>query len=57
MQYDLRKQQKVDADPKAIQTISFTGNLRRAEGGKIFFIIEEPKERVLDFSKGTVKVL
>ena len=29
---DLSKQQKLDADPKAIQQINFTGNLDRAEG-------------------------
>ena len=28
---DLRKQEKLDADPKVIQQISFTGNLDTAE--------------------------
>ena len=54
---NISKQQKLDADPKAIQQINFTGNLDRAEGSTMFFIIEEAKETVLDFSKGTVKVL
>ena len=54
---DLDKQQMLDADPKAIQQINFTGNLNRAEGVTVFFVIEEPKETVLDFLKGTVKVL
>ena len=54
---DLNKQQKLDADPKAIQQINFTGNLIRQEGTRMYFIIEETKETVLDFSKGTVKVL
>ena len=54
---DLSKQQKLDADPKAIQQINFTGYLDRAEGAAMFFVIEEAKETVLDFSKGTVKVL
>ena len=54
---DLSKQQKLDADPKAIQQLIFIGNLDRAEGSTMFFIIEEVKEAVLDFSKGTVKVL
>ena len=54
---DLSKQQKLDADPKAIKQINFTGNLDRAEGSTMFFIIEEAKKMVLDFSKGTVKVL
>ena len=54
---DLSKQQKLDADPKAMQQINFIGNLDRAEGVTMFFIIEEAKETVLDFSKETVKVL
>ena len=49
---DLSKQQKLDADPKAIQRINFTGNLTRAEGATMHFIIKEAKEIVLDFSKG-----
>ena len=40
---DLIKQQKLDADPKAIQQINFTGNLIRAEGATIFLIIEDVK--------------
>ena len=52
---DLTKQQKLDADPKVIQQINFAGNLDRAEGATMFFIIEKEKETVLDFSKGTVK--
>ena len=43
---DLSKQQKLCANPKY-----------RAESAKIFFIIEEAKETVLDFSKGTFEVL
>ena len=54
---DLSKQQKLDADPKVIQQINFTRNLDRAQGATMFFIIEEANETVLDFSKGTVKVL
>ena len=42
---DLSKQQKLDADPKAIQQINFTGNLDRAEGATMFFIIEEAKKQ------------
>ena len=53
---DLCKQQKLDADPKAIKQINFSGNLSRGEGAIMFFIIQEAKEIVLDFSKGTVKV-
>ena len=53
----LSKQQKIDADPKAIQQISFTRNLSTEEGATMFFTIEERKERFLDFSKGIIKVL
>ena len=52
----LSKQKETDSDPKAIQQISFTRDLDRAEGSAIFLIIEEAKETVLDFSQGTVKV-
>ena len=54
---DLSKQQALDADPKAIQQINFTANLDRAGNTRIYFILEEAKETVLDFSHGTVKVL
>ena len=42
----LSKQQKLNAKPKAIKQISFTGNLDRAEDSKMFFVIEEAKETV-----------
>ena len=48
---DLSKQQALDADPRAIQQINFTANLDRDEDAVMFFIIEEAKETVLDFSK------
>ena len=54
---DLRKQQGVDADPRAIQQINFTGNLDRAGNTTMFFIYKEAKETVLDFSQEAVKVL
>ena len=54
---DLSKQQALDVDPRAIQKINFTTNLDRVENATMFFIIEEAKETVLDFSQGTVKVL
>ena len=54
---DLSKQQALDADPKAIQKINFTGNLSGNNNRLIFFIIGEVKEIILDFSQGTVKVL
>ena len=54
---DLSKQQALDADPRAIQQINFTKNLDRAGNTRVYFIYEEPKETILDFSQGTVKVL
>ena len=54
---DLSKQQALYADPKAIQQINFTGNLAQAEGATMFFIVEEAKDTVLDFSHEAVKVL
>ena len=54
---DLSKQQALDADPRAIQQINFTANLDRIENTRVYFILEEAKETILDFSQGTVKVL
>ena len=54
---DLSKQQALDADPKAIKQINFTANLDRAGNTRFYFILEEAKETILDFSQGTVKVL
>ena len=51
---DLSKQKEVDFNPKAIQQISFTGNLENQSA--TFFNIEEVKELVLDFWQRTVKV-
>ena len=54
---DLSKQQALDADPRAIQQINFTANLDRAGNTRVYFILEEAKETILDLSQGTVKVL
>ena len=54
---DSSKQQALDVDSRSIQQISFTANVDRANDTRIFFILEVAKETVLDFSKGTVKVL
>ena len=54
---DLSKQQALDVDPRAVQQINFTANLDRARNTTMFFITEEAKETVLDFSQETVKVL
>ena len=53
----LSKQQALDADPKAIQQINFTANLNRVENTRFYFILEEAKETIFQFSQGTVKVL
>ena len=42
---------------KQYNQINFPENLDRADGSTTFFIIEEVKETVLDFSKGIVKML
>ena len=52
---DLSKQEALDADPKAIQQINIIENLDRAGNTRIFFILEEAKETVLDFSQSTGK--
>ena len=54
---DLSKQQALDADPRAIQQINFTANLDRAGNTRVYFILEEAKETILDFSQSSVKVL
>ena len=51
----MSKQQALNADLNSIQQINFTGNLECA--GNTFFIVEEVKETILEFSQGTVKVL
>ena len=52
---DLTKQQRLDANPKAIQQISFTGNVAR--DAAMFFITEEEKESLWDFSQRALRVL
>ena len=51
---DLSKQKDIDADTKSIQQINFRGNLNRGEdlndNKTIFFIIEEAKKTIVDFS-------
>ena len=54
---DISKQQALDADPKAVQQINFTANLDISGRTRIYFILEEAKETVSEFSQGTVKVL
>ena len=54
---DLSKQQVLDADPKAMQQNNSTSNLNLDGNTTMFFIFEEVKENILDFSQGTVKAL
>ena len=54
---DLSKQQALDVDSRAIQQINLTANLDRAGNTRVYFILEEAKETILDFSQRTVKVL
>ena len=54
---DLSKQHVLGADPKAIQQINLTANLDRAGNMRLYFILEEAKETIFEFSHGTVKVL
>ena len=48
------------ADPKAIKQINFAGNLNQGDKANdnitTFFIAEEAKEAILDFSQGTMEV-
>ena len=56
---DLSKQKALDADPRAIQQIVFQGVVGGANNTKIrlYTILEQSKETILEFAKGTVKVL
>ena len=54
---DLSKQQALDADLRAVQQINLTANQDRAGNTRVYFILEEAKETILDFPQGTVKVL
>ena len=54
---DLSKQEALDADLRSIQTINFTENFDCAAEIRMFFILEETKETILDFSQETLRVL
>ena len=53
----LSKQQALDADPRVIQQINYEANLDRAGNTRIYLILEEAKETILELSQRTVKVL
>ena len=52
---DLSKQKALDADSRAIQQIIFTGKTDNAI--RVYYILKQSKETILEFSKGTTKVL
>ena len=52
---NLSKQKVLDADSRAIQQIIFTG--KTSEASVIYYIQEKSKETILEFLKGTTKVL
>ena len=57
---DLNKQKALDVDSRAIQQIIFTGKIKAAVSNTrivIFYVLEKSKETILEFSKGTTKVL
>ena len=56
---DLSKQKALDADPRAIQQIVFHKVVGGANNTKtrLYTILEKSKETMLEFSKGTAKVL
>ena len=57
---DLSKQKALDADSRAIQQIIFIGKIKSTEVNTrviLYYILEQSKETMLEFSKGTTKVL
>ena len=54
---DLSEQKALDADPRPIQLINFTGNLKRTGNTTRFFTIKEVNETILEISQRLVKVL
>ena len=47
---DLGKQQELDTDGKTVQQINFTDSLDLSGSKTMFFITEEAKETILNFS-------
>ena len=52
---DLSKQNALDIDSRAIQQIILTG--KASADVMVYYILEQWKEAILKFSKGTTKVL
>ena len=53
---NLSKQKALDVDSRAIQQTIFIGQVDD-EALKVFYILEKSKETLLEFAKGTTKVL
>ena len=55
---DLSKQKALDADSRSIQQTIFTGKIKAAaDNTRVYYIVEQSKETMLELSKGTTKVL
>ena len=57
---DLSKQKALDSDSRAIQQIIFTAKIKATVANTsviIYYILEKSKETIVQFSKGTAKVL
>ena len=57
---DLSKQKALDADSRVIQQIIFTGKITATQNNArviIYYILEQSKEAISEFSIGTTKVL
>ena len=52
---DLSKQKELDADPRVIQQIEFYGKLET--NSQVCTVLEKSKETLLEYCKGTAKVL
>ena len=51
----MSKQISLDADPRSIQQIIFTG--KASKNVMVYYILEQSNETILQFSKGTTNVL
>ena len=57
---DLSKQKALEAHPRAIQQIIFTSKIKSTAHNtrvRIYYILEQSKETILELAKGTTKVL
>ena len=52
---DFSKQKELDGDSRAVQQIEFSGMLKT--NSQVYTVLEKSKERMLEFYKGTAKVL